>query len=46
MWLIISERVKVKKWRHVVGLLHRTKDTPGSSDYEFKLEPDVSSERL
>lgn len=46
MWLIISERAKAKKWRHVVGLLGRTKDTPGSSDYEYKLEPDVRSERF
>ena len=46
MCIIISEKEKAKKCRHVVGLLARTKNTAGSSDYEFKLEPDVSGERF
>lgn len=44
MWIIISKRVRVKKYRHVVGLLGRTKDSLESGDYEFKLEPDGGSE--
>lgn len=46
MSVIVLKMVKVKKYRHVVRLLGRFKGTPDSSDYEFKLEPDVDSEKF
>ena len=46
MWVTVLKRVKVKKYRHVVGLLGKFKGIPDSSNYEFKLEPDVDSEKF